>query len=354
MPVNDNMGGNRGKPLGFCGGIWYGLGAMDYQKMAEKSLRGEPLGREEMRAVLDATSEELPALLQAAFRVRNHFWGRKVHLHMLMNARSGLCSEDCHYCSQSAVSKAPIAKYPLLPREQLVEGAHRAKAARAVRYCLVTSGRGPTDWDIDQVSSIVREIRERVEINICCCLGLMNEEQARRLKEAGVERFNHNLNTSQRFHPAICSTHTFEDRIRTIENVRRAGLSTCCGGIVGMGETDEDVIDLALSLRALDVASIPVNFLHPIAGTPLDGYRKLTAERCLKALCLFRFVNPTKEIRMAGGRELNLGEQQHLALYPANSLFVNGYLTTPGQAAADTHRMIEAHGFEIDDSPPSS
>ncbi len=325
---------------------------MDYQRMAEKSLRGELLSREDMQAILDAPEEELPCLLQAALHVRHHFWGRKVHLHMLMNARSGLCSEDCHYCSQSAVSKAPIAKYPLLPREQLVEGAYRAKAARAVRYCLVTSGRGPTDWDIDQVASIVREVRERVPINICCCLGLTTTEQARRLKDAGVERFNHNLNTSRRFHPAICTSHTYDDRVRTVENVRQAGLSTCCGGIVGMGETDEDVIDLALSLRELDVASIPVNFLHPIPGTPLEGHRDLTPKRCLKTLCLFRFVNPAKEIRVAGGRELNLASQQPLALYPANSLFVNGYLTTPGQAATDTHRMIEAHGFEIDDSVP--
>ncbi|MFQ5916058.1 MAG: biotin synthase BioB, partial [Nitrospinota bacterium] len=147
-------------------------------------------------------------------------------------------------------------------------------------------------------------------------------------------------------------THTYDDRVRTVENVQRAGLSTCCGGIVGMGETDEDLIDLALSLRELDVASIPVNFLHPIPGTPLEGYRDLTPERCLKALCLFRLVNPTKEIRVAGGRELNLRSQQPLALYPANSLFVDGYLTTPGQSAADTHRMIEAHGFEVDDTVP--
>ena len=325
---------------------------MDYQNLAEKSLRGEVLNREEMRNVLGTPAGETQPLLQAAFRIREHFWGRKVHLHMLTNARSGLCPEDCHYCSQSAVSKASIAKYPLLPRERLLEGAHRAKAARAVRYCIVTSGRGPTDQDIDALASIVREIRERVEINICCSLGLMTEEQATRLKAAGVERVNHNLNTSRRFHPAICTTHTYDDRVRTVENVRRAGLSTCCGGIVGMGETDEDLMDLALSLRELDVASIPVNFLHPIPGTPLEGSRQLTPEHCLKALCLFRFLNPAKEIRVAGGRELNLRSQQPLALYPANSLFVDGYLTTPGQSAADTHCMIEAHGFEVDDTVP--
>ncbi|MEE9124790.1 MAG: biotin synthase BioB [candidate division NC10 bacterium] len=327
---------------------------MDYHKLAEKSLRGEVLTRQEMGSVLGAPAGEISSLLNAALRVRQHFWGRKVHLHMLTNARSGLCPEDCHYCSQSAISQAPIAKYPLLSRETLLEGAQRAKAARAVRYCIVTSGRGPTDRDIETLAAIVRDIRQAVEINICCSLGLMPEGQARTLKGAGVERVNHNLNTSRRFHPAICSTHTYDDRVRTVENVRRAGLSTCCGGIVGMGETDDDLMDLALSLRELDVASIPVNFLHPIPGTPFEGYRELTPERCLKVLCLFRFVNPAKEIRVAGGRELNLGSQQALAMYPANSLFVDGYLTTPGQAAADTHRMIEAHGFEIDDTVPPS
>ena len=329
------------------------MGAVDYQELAEKSIRGEVPSREEMRGVLSDPAQDLQCLLQAALRVREHFCGRTVHLHMLINARSGLCPEDCHYCSQSAISQAPISKYPLLSRAQLVEGAYRAKAARAVRYCIVTSGRGPSNRDIDTLASIVREIRERVHINICCCLGLMTEDQARRLKDAGVERVNHNLNASRRFYPQICTTHTYDDRVRTVDNVRRAGLSTCCGGIIGMGETDEDVIDLALSLRGLDVASIPVNFLHPISGTPLEGRRQLTPERCLKVLCLFRFVNPATELRVAGGRELNLGDMQPFALYPANSLFVNGYLTTPGQTAADTHRMIEAHGFEIDDTVPA-
>ena len=329
------------------------MGAVDYQELAEKSIRGEVPSREEMRGVLSDPAQDLQCLLQAALRVREHFCGRTVHLHMLINARSGLCPEDCHYCSQSAISQAPISKYPLLSRAQLVEGAYRAKAARAVRYCIVTSGRGPSNRDIDTLASIVREIRERVDINICCCLGLTTEDQARRLKDAGVERVNHNLNASRRFYPQICTTHTYDDRVRTVDNVRRAGLSTCCGGIIGMGETDEDVIDLALSLRGLDVASIPVNFLHPIPGTPLEGRRQLTPERCLKVLCLFRFVNPATELRVGGGRELNLGDMQPFALYPANSLFVNGYLTTPGQTAADTHRMIEAHGFEIDDTVPA-
>jgi biotin synthase len=181
----------------------------------------------------------------------------------------------------------------------------------------------------------------------------MDEEKIQKLKEAGVERINHNLNTSERHHPNICTTHTYADRVGTVTQVKSVGLSSCCGGIMGMGETDDDVIDLALALRQLGVDSIPLNFLHPIDGTPFAGLNTLTPQRCLKILCLFRFINPEKELRVGGGRELNLRSLQPLALYPANSLFVNGYLTTPGQEASETHRMIADLGFEIEDRLPN-
>jgi biotin synthase len=321
---------------------------MDYGSLAEKSLRGEILAQEEIKAVLDASDERLPELLAAAFRVRRHYFGKRVQIHVLQNAKSGLCPEDCHYCSQSSISKAPIDKYPLLPRERLVEGAFKAKAAGAVRYCMVNSGRGPTQREIEEMAEVVCEIKSRVSINICCSLGIMNEGKAKILKEAGVERVNHNLNTSRRYYPKICTTHTYDDRVETVKNVRSAGLSPCCGGIIGMGETDNDITDMALALRDLDVDSIPINFLHPIPGTPLKGANHLTPQRCLKILCLFRFINPSKEIRVAGGRELNLRSLQSMSLYPANSIFVNGYLTTPGQRATEAHRMIEDLGFEIE------
>lgn len=320
---------------------------MDYQGLAEKSLRGGLLTREEMRAVLDAPEERLNELLDAAFRVRRHYFGRRVQIHMLMNAKSGLCPEDCHYCSQSSVSKAPIDKYPLMPKERLLEGAYRAKEAGAVRYCMVNSGRGPTPKEIEEMADVVSEIRKNVKINLCCSLGLMDENKAKVLKEAGVERINHNLNTSRRHHPKICTTHTYEDRVGTIKNVKSAGLSSCCGGIIGMGESADDIMDMALDLRALDVDSIPVNFLTSIPGTPFAQWNFLTPQKCLKVLSLFRFINPSKEIRVAGGREVNLRSLQPLSLYPANSIFVNGYLTTPGQKATDAHRMIEDLGFEI-------
>ena len=319
-----------------------------YAALAEKSLDGMLLSPEEMKSVIHGADERLPELIEAAFRVRYRYFGKKVQIHVLMNAKSGLCPEDCGYCSQSSVSGADIDKYPFLAKDVLVEAAVRARESGAMRFCLVNSGRGPTLRETEKMAEAVAEIKRRVPINVCACMGLLTESKARILKEAGVERINHNLNTSSRYHPEICSTHTYDDRVATLENVKAAGLSTCGGGIVGLGEQDEDVVDLAVSLRELDVDSIPVNFLHAIPGTPMEGRSNLTPQYCLKVLCLFRLVNPSKEIRVAGGREVNLRSLQPLSLYPANSLFVNGYLTTSGQAASDAHRMIEDMGFEVE------
>jgi biotin synthase len=325
---------------------------MDFQQLADKALEGSIPQREELKAVLDARDEQLPELLSAAFKVRHHYYGKRVQIHVLQNAKSGLCPEDCHYCSQSSVSDAPIDRYPFMTKEKLVESARQAKAAGAVRFCIVNSGRGPTNKEIDEIAEAVREIREKTGMNICCSLGLMNEEKIQRLKKVGVGRVNHNLNTSRAYHPEIVTTHTYDDRMATIENVKHAGVSTCSGGIIGMGESDDDIIDLALALRAMDIDSIPINFLHSIPKTPFEAKKQLTPQKCLKTLCLFRFANPSKEIRVAGGREVNLRSLQPLSLYPANSLFVNGYLTTPGQEASDAHQMIADLGFELDQPAP--
>lgn len=322
---------------------------MDYTSLAEKSLQGLILEREEMRAVLHAPEERLPELLDAAFRVRRHYFGKRVQIHVLMNAKSGLCPEDCHYCSQSSISKAQIDKYPFLPREKLLEGAVKAKDAGAVRYCMVNSGRGPTKREIEEIAEVARAIKSKVSIQLCCSLGLMDEEKIGILKAAGVDRINHNINTSRRHHPDICTTHTYEDRVETLKNVKSAGLTSCCGGIIGMGETEDDIMDMVLSLRELDVDSIPINFLHPIPGTPFEGINQLTPQKCLNILCLFRFVNPSKELRVGGGREIHLRSLQPLSLYPANSIFVNGYLTTPGQRDTEAHQMIRDLGFEIEE-----
>ena len=286
--------------------------------------------------------------LQAAFDVRKVHFGKRVKICVLQNARSGLCPEDCHYCSQSSISTAKIDKYPLMDKEQLLEGARRASQTGAKRYCMVTSGRGPSEEDIDHFCEVTRAIKQELPMEICVCVGIMSETQARRLKEAGVGWVNHNLNTSERFHPEICTTHTYQDRIETVRNIRNAGLMTCSGGIIGMGETDEDILDLAFACREQRMDSIPVNFLHPIKGTPMETHQFLTPMKCLKVLCLFRFLNPASEIRAAGGREVNLRSLQALALYPVNSIFVEGYLTTPGQQAQEAHQMIRDAGFEVE------
>lgn len=320
----------------------------DFSGLAQKSLSGAALSREEALTVLRSEDSGLPALLQSALTVRERFFGRKVKICILQNARSGLCPEDCYYCSQSAISTASITKYRLLPTEQLLAGARRAVESGARRYCMVTSGRGPNERDIEHLSEVVRVIKQEFpDLEICLSLGLMNEVQARQLKEAGVGWINHNLNTSRRFYPEICTTHTYDDRVETVQNVKRAGLSTCSGGIIGMGENDEDILDLAYATRELAIDSIPVNFLYPIMGTPLGERRDFAPAKGLKTLCLMRFLNPRSEIRMAAGRELYLGNWGGLALYPANSIFVEGYLTTPGQQAQSARRLVEEAGFEV-------
>jgi biotin synthase len=325
---------------------------VDFQALADKAIAGETLSREECRLVLRCPDPRLLELLAAAYRVRERFCGNRVHLHVLINAKSGLCPEDCHYCSQSAVSSADIEKYPLVAVERLLAGARKAKEARSRRYCIVLSGRGATDHEVDYLAAAVRLIKQEVDIGICCSVGLLTEDRARRLREAGVEQLNHNLNTSERYYPEICTTHTYQDRMDTLMAARSAGLSLCTGAIFGQGEDEDDVIDVALALRELEPQSIPVNFLLALPGTPfadLNEVDVLTPARCLKILCLMRFLNPRQEIRVSAGREAHLRSLQPLALYPANSVFVSGYLTTPGQDYRETWQMIRDMGFEIEE-----
>jgi biotin synthase len=320
-----------------------------WDALADRALAGEALERDEALAVLEAPDDELLSLLAAAFRVRRSHFGRLVKLNMIVNAKSGICPEDCGYCSQSIVSTAEIPTYSMLRADVLVAGAHEAWARKARTYCIVASGRGPSARELREVVSAVRQIKQELPMKVCCCLGLLRPEQAAELAEAGVERYNHNLNTAASHHARITTTHTYEDRVTTIEAVKQAGISPCAGFIAGMGETDEQLVDVAFALRELDADSIPVNFLNAIPGTPLEGTSELDPRRCLKILALMRLVCPAKEIRVAGGREVNLRSLQPLALYAANSIFVGDYLTTPGQAAEADWRMLEDLGFEIEE-----
>lgn len=320
----------------------------NWNKIAERSLSGELLTREEARAVLQAPDEVLLEQLAAAYSIRRHYWGNRVRLHYLLNAQSGLCPEDCNYCSQSKISTAEIEKYPLLAKEKILNAAQRAASLKAGTFCMVLSGRSPQEPTFAKVLEAVREVKANYNLKICACLGLLSQEQTCRLAEAGVDRVNHNLNTAPEYHAEICSTHTFSDRITTVKNVKAAGITTCSGGIIGMGESDDDIINLALSLRELQVTSVPVNFLIPIPGTPFEGLRELNPRRCLRVLCLFRFLLPSQEIRIAGGREVHLRSLQPLGLYPANSIFIGDYLTTPGQAAHSDWEMIRDAGFVLE------
>ncbi len=319
-----------------------------WQSLADKALAGDLLSRDEARAVLTAPDDELLDQLAAAYRVRRATWGNRVRLHFLLNAQSGLCPEDCGYCSQSKISAAEIEKYPMLAQERIMEAADRAAQLKAGTLCMVISGRAPGETVFGKVLDAVKAVRAKHDLKICACLGLLNEEQVLRLKDAGVETVNHNLNTSANYTPEIVSTHTFDDRVSTVEAVKKAGMKTCSGGILGMGESDDDVIDLALSLRELDVKSVPVNFLIPVPGTKLEGVRQLDPRQCLRILSLYRFLLPTQELRISGGREVHLRSMQVMGLYPANSIFVGDYLTTQGQTAREDLRMIEDAGFVLE------
>jgi biotin synthase len=326
----------------------------DWNALADRVLSGKTISTDEALAVLECPDEELLDLLAAAYRVRRRWFGNQVQLYFLMNAKSGLCPEDCGYCSQSKVSEAEIPRYNLLSRDKLLEGARIAAEQQARTYCIVISARGPNEREMEAVTTIVPEIKQRYNLKICACLGLLTPAQAQQLKDCGVDRVNHNLNTGESYYGDVCSTHTYRDRVDTLHAVRDAGLEMCSGGIIGMGERREDVVEMAVALRDLGVQSIPVNFLIPIAGTPLGQRHDLSPRYCLKVLAMFRLVNPDRELRIAGGREVHLGSLQALGLYAANSIFVGDYLTTKGQPADADYQMIRDLGFEIVHNPEMS
>jgi biotin synthase len=298
--------------------------------------------------VLHAPVDDTLALLDAAFRVRRHYWGRRVSLHVLENAKLGACPEDCGFCSQSSKHASPSGEAPMKTVDELVAGARRAFAARAKRYCMVTATRGPSQRDLDTICSAAAQIKAEMDLELCASLGLLTEAKAQRLAASGIDRFNHNLETSERHYGKIVSTHTWRDRVETIEIAKRAGMATCCGGIIGLGESEDDLLDLAFALRGLDVDSVPINFLLADEGTPLAGSPLVDPGFALRALCMFRFVHPRTDLRVAAFREVTLRSLQVMALYPTNSLFTQGYLTRLGTTPHQDHQMIRDAGFELE------
>jgi len=323
--------------------------SLNISSLSERSLNGDCLTIDECKQILEEPSLNLLQLLDQAFTVRHHYWKKSVSIHILNNAKNGHCPEDCSYCVQAKTSDTDIADYPIKSEDEILAEAKSAFESGAFRYCMVFSGRGPSKPRVKKLSTIIKKIKETYPIQVCLSPGLIDDQDAQDLKAAGLDRLNHNLNTSEKHYETICSTHTYQDRLNTLMSAQKAGLETCSGVIVGMGETHDDLIEVALKLRELKSPSIPVNFYIPVEGAPLadsvDPYKELTPEYCLRVLCLFRFLNPSTELRAAAGREIHLRSLQPLAFYPANSIFMDGYLNTKGTNMAHTLEMIKDAGF---------
>ncbi len=318
-----------------------------YEDLAQKSLSGEALSVQESKEILTSSDIELLPLLHSVFQVRQKHWGKDVTIHIINNAQNGNCPEDCAYCAQAKTSEADIEDYPVKEEEEIMAEAKRAYESGAYRYCMVFSGRGPRPKRVDTLSRIIKRIKETYPIQVCLSAGLIDDTAAKQLKHAGLDRLNHNLNTSEDHYKNICTTHTFKDRLDTLTAAQNNGLEICSGMIAGMGETPEDVIEVAMKLRQLGSKSIPLNFLLPIPGTTLKTFTPLTPDYCLRIITLFRYLNPEAEIRIAAGREFHLRNMQVLGLYPASSLFMDGYLNTTGTNTSETLQMIKDAGFTI-------
>ncbi|WGX98628.1 biotin synthase BioB [Nocardioides sp. L-11A] len=320
----------------------------DFDELATRILDGGAASEADALAVLRAADADLMAVVAAAGRLRRTHFGNTVKVNYLVNLKSGLCPENCNYCSQALGSDAPILKYSWLSTDETLQQAGAGLRGGATRVCMVSSGRGPSNRDIEKVAEMTEALKDEYpDVEVCACLGLLEDGQAERLKEAGVDAYNHNINTAESHHDTIVQTHTYDDRVETIGKAKSAGLSPCSGLIAGLGETDEQLVEALFALKALDSDSIPVNFLMPFDGTPFENTWELSPTRCLKILAMARFVCPDKEVRIAGGREMHLRSLQALALQVANSIFLGDYLTSEGQEARADIEMIRDNGFVV-------
>ncbi|WP_418058346.1 biotin synthase BioB [Pimelobacter simplex] len=319
-----------------------------FDQLASRILDGGAATEADALAVLRASDADLVGLVAAAGRLRREHFGNTVKVNYLVNLKSGLCPENCNYCSQALGSDAPILKYSWLSKDETLQQAGAGLRGGATRVCMVSSGRGPSNRDIEKVAEMTEALKDEYpQVEVCACLGLLKDGQAERLKEAGVDAYNHNINTAESHHDTIVQTHTYDDRVDTIGKAKSAGLSPCSGLIAGLGETDEQLVEALFALKALESDSIPVNFLMPFDGTPFENTWELSPTRCLKILAMARFVCPDKEVRIAGGREMHLRSLQALALHVANSIFLGDYLTSEGQEAKADIEMIRDNGFVI-------
>jgi len=302
----------------------------------------------EVLPLLGAKGPDILELAAVANRVREEFNGKEIDLCSLLNAKSGRCSEDCTFCAQSAHYKTEAPVYPLVDMDRMVEQAKEARKQETGRFCLITSGRDLNDKEFETILEALDRIREETSLDLDCSLGTLSQERAESLKKVGVTRYNHNIETAESHFPEICSTHSFRDRIKTIEVLKEQGFSICCGGIIGLGESPQQRLELAFSLRQLGIDCIPFNILNPRPGTPLEHSESIPPMEIIKTIALFRLILPRGTIKIAGGREANLRDLQSLALLAgANGLIVGNYLTTLGRNAEDDLTMIRDLGFKL-------
>jgi biotin synthase len=318
------------------------------QTVGEKVLSGRPVTMKEIMPLLEVKGPDIMELASVANRVRVEFMGNHIDLCSLLNAKSGRCPEDCAFCAQSAHYKTEAPVYPLMDVNEMVKEAREAQERRTGRFCLISSGRQLSDKEFETVLEALSKIREETELALDCSLGTLTQERAEALRKVGVTRYNHNLETAESHFSKICTTHSFRDRIRTIEILKDQGFSICCGGIIGLGESAQQRLELAFSLRALEIDCIPLNILNPRPGTPLEHSTPIPPMEIIKTIALFRLILPKGTLKIAGGREVNLRDLQSFALLAgANGLIVGNYLTTPGRSAEDDLTMLRDLGFEV-------
>ena len=320
----------------------------ELDSLGDLILAGHRLNAEEALRLAKIPDRLLWDLLALADRVRRQHKGNRVHTCTILNGKSGKCSEDCGFCSQSHLAQTDAAIYGLMPKEQMQEAAHAALRSGVDRFAVVTSGRGLPREQVTQVAEAFAELPQgNASTHWCASLGILGLEELRQLRASGITRFHHNLETARSLFPTICSSHSYDDRIATVKAAQAAGMSVCSGGIFGLGESDEQVVEMALELRNLKVDSVPMNFLLPVPGTALQNAPRLTPRHCLKLIALFRLILPTQDILICGGRGDNLGELHPFVIHAgANGIMTGNYLTREGRTLEQDHRLLDAMGLE--------
>lgn len=317
---------------------------IEVDKIADRVIRGHRLDKEEAMSLIDAP---LDALCRRADEIRRHYLSDAFDVCAIINAKSGVCSEDCTFCAQSARHDTGTTYYPLLESDTIVKAAVTGDEKGIRRFSIVTSGKRLNDSEIARICEVAREVSRTTDLGLCVSIGLATQKQYAMLKEAGVTRIHNNLETSRSYFPEICSTHTYEDKLDVIETAKASGMEVCSGGIIGLGERMEDRIDMALDVRVIGAVSMPINILNPIPGTPLESNAVLPMEEIRRTIAIFRFINPTCIIRLAGGRKLLADKGKQCFEAGANAVITGDMLTTDGVPVEEDKRMIASLGFDV-------